>query len=282
MWRKYLWAFAPFAFKVSAQSDSLPQPVPHDTVSTADIQPVYKLKPKTDLPIMAVGSAWSLYAFTKIYSKDTSTRAQILALDKDNIPGFDRWATKYYSEQTYHSGDELFYGAMPLPLVVGLIDGKIRKDYFKMAYLYWQTMSITGLLYTGSTYFTNRYRPYAYNPEVPMSARQRGGAKNSFFAGHVALVASSTFFTASVLDHYHPDSKLRWVYYAVAGAATATVAYKRLRAGQHFPSDILLGIAQGTLTGLLVPRVHRVKPDPRLSIFAVPGEKSTLTVVYRF
>ncbi len=58
-------------------------------------------------------------------------------------------------------------------------------------------MSITGLFYTGSTYLTDRYRPLAYNIESRGEA-MRGGAKNSFIAGHVALVATSTFFTAKV------------------------------------------------------------------------------------
>ena len=74
-------------------------------------------------------------------------------------------------------------------------------------------MSITGLLYTGSVYITNRYRPYVYSSESTIE--QRGGAKNSFYAGHVALVATSTFFMAKVYGDYHPDSKAKWVFYTL-------------------------------------------------------------------
>src|SRR5687767_15147795 len=133
-----------------------------ETQSVSDsfkVEPIYKLKPAVDLPIIGVGSAWSLYAFTKIYSKDSSSAEKILSLDKNDIPGFDRWATKYYIHEGWHSGDPLFYGSMPLPAIVILIDGKLRKDFFKLIYLYLETMSITGLLYTGSVYHTNRYRP---------------------------------------------------------------------------------------------------------------------------
>src|SRR5689334_18967057 len=35
-------------------------------------QRVYKLKPIVDVPITAIGTTWSLYAFTKIYSKPKS------------------------------------------------------------------------------------------------------------------------------------------------------------------------------------------------------------------
>ena len=57
-------------------------------------------------------------------------------------------------------------------------------------------MAVAGLLYTGSVYANDRYRPYAYNSTVDMSERTRGGAKNSFFAGHVPLAGTSTFFMA--------------------------------------------------------------------------------------
>jgi hypothetical protein len=51
---------------------------------------VYKLKPAVDIPVATVGTAWSLYAFTKIYSKDRSDEDDILALNIADIPKFDR------------------------------------------------------------------------------------------------------------------------------------------------------------------------------------------------
>jgi membrane-associated phospholipid phosphatase len=145
-------------------------------------------------------------------------------------------------------------------------------------------MSITGFLYTGSVYLNDRYRPYAYSPESPMEQRIRGGAKNSFYAGHVALVATSSFFMAHVYADYHPDSKVKWLMYTLAGAATGYTAYMRYRGGQHFPSDILLGITQGTLTGLLVPHFHKhpIIKDPNLSFFPYSnGQVHGLAFVYK-
>ena len=131
--------------------------------------------------------------------------------------------------------------------------------HFKVAFLYLESMAVTGLLYTGSVYLADRYRPYAYNPNAPMSERTRGGAKNSFFAGHVALVGTSTFFIAKVLNDYHPDSKAKWLPFTLASVATGTTAYLRYRGGQHFLSDILIGTTVGTLSGILIPHVHKNK-----------------------
>src|SRR6187200_1794987 len=245
---------------------------------------VYKLKPAVDIPVFAVGAGWSAYAFTKIYSKEHSTEEQILSLDINDINGFDRWAVRPYSESMGNNSNYIFYASMALPALF-LTGKETRKDVFKLCFLYLEAMSVTGLLYTGSVYFTNRYRPYAYSDETEMSWRTRGGAKNSFYAGHVALVATSAFFMAKVYADYYPESKIKWMFYSVAGLATGTMAYFRHRGGFHFPSDILLGMTQGTLTGILVSHFHKNKliKDPNLSIIPYSnGETSGLVLNYKF
>ena len=278
---------------LSAQTDSV---ITADTIPVSDSGmntftgrnandlPVYKLKPARDIPAFLVGAGWSAYAFTKIYSKDRSSESKILSLNKNDINGFDRWAVRPHSEKVGKTSNYIFYGSMPLPFLF-LGCKETREDFFKLTFLYLEAMSITGLLYTGSVYFTNRFRPYAYSIETPMTWRTRGGAKNSFYAGHVALVATSTFFMAKVYADYNPDSKVKWLFYGVAGAATGTMAYLRHRGGFHFPSDILLGITQGTLTGILVPHFHKNKliKDPNLSLLPYGnGQENGLTLVYKF
>jgi membrane-associated phospholipid phosphatase len=269
-----------------SQQDSLPvtDSLPADLhTKAAEKEPVYKLKAGVDIPVFAAGAGWSLYAFTKIYSKEHSPEEQILALNKNDINGFDRWAVRPFSKSLDEISYYPFFGSVPLPFLF-LTGKKTSKDFFKLSFLYLEAMSITGFLYTGSVYFIDRYRPYAYSSESTLPQRTRGGAKNSFYAGHVALVATSTFFMAKVYGDYHPDSKAKWVFYSLAGAATGTTAYLRLRAGQHFPSDIILGIAQGTLTGLLVPQFHkhRLIKDPNLSILPFGnGEKLGFSLIYK-
>jgi membrane-associated phospholipid phosphatase len=222
-----------------------------------DVQ-TYKLRPGADIPVTAIGTGWSLYAFTKIYSKDKSSEEDILSLDVNDIPRFDRHGASVYHPEADDLGNLLFYGAMPLPILL-MFDNKVRKDGFKIAFLYLESMAVTGFFYTGSVYLADRYRPYAYNPEAPMSERTRGGAKNSFFAGHVALVGTSTFFIAKVINDYHPDSKVKWLPFTLASLATATTGCMRYLGGQHFLSDILIGTTLGTLSGILIPHIHKNK-----------------------
>jgi membrane-associated phospholipid phosphatase len=281
-------------FPAFAQSDSLQNTQQGSSIATDTLrtnfpitqktnQQVYTLKPGVDIPVFAIGAAWSGYAFTKIYSKPPSTEEQILNLNKNNINGFDRWAVRPYSKSLDRISYYPFFGSVPLPFLF-LFGKDTHKDFFKLTFLYLEAMSVTGFFYTGSVYFADRYRPYAYSgDQSTIEQRTRGGAKNSFYAGHVALVATSTFFMAKVYADYHPDSKAKWVFYSLAGAATGVTAYLRYRAGQHFPSDLLLGTAQGTLTGLLVPQFHKHKliKDPNLSIMPFGnGESFGFSCVY--
>lgn len=289
-------AAAMYAASSYAQNDSIQNSVDTDSLklkkeraasypsyqNPSDFKRIYKLKPGVDIPVTAVGMGWSLYAFTKIYSKDGSSLEKILSLQKSGINGFDRWAADVYHERAGENSDLFFYGSMPLPLFL-LLDKKISRDAAKVGLLYLEAMSVTGLLYTGSTYLTNRYRPYAYNEAAPIGDRTSGGAKNSFFAGHVALVGTSTFFIAKVYSDYHPDSKAKWIFYTGAALATGTTAYLRHRGGRHFPSDILLGTAVGTLSGILVPHFHKNKlfKNEHLSVLPFAGKSNGLAVVYK-
>lgn len=283
-------------FPVYSQIDTIPVQPRVDSLSIVDtlpsveesIQqlktPVYKLRPAVDIPVTAIGTVWSLYAFTKIYSKEPSSVEQIQALRTSDINSFDRRAVRPFSESLDRISYYQFFAVMPMPFL--FLTGKnTSKDFFKLTFLYLEAMSITGLLYTGSVYTTDRYRPYAYSSESTMDQRTRGGAKNSFYAGHVALVATSTFFGAKVYADYHPASKIRWLFFTLAGAATASTAYLRYKAGQHFPSDLILGVTQGTLTGLLVPHFHKNKILKNSNLSFMPysnGQRHGFSLAYRF
>lgn len=179
-----------------------------------------------DIPIAAAGTAWTLYGFSKIYGRDPSSAAEVLALDRNNVNSFDRPITKEYSESAAAASDKLFYGSMPLPLIL-LFDKKISKDAADLGLLYLEAMAVTGTVYTISAMSANRYRPYAYNPDVDLAKRTRGGARNSFFAGHVALVGTSSFFMAKVYTDYHPEMKGKWALFTLAGAMTTTTGVLR-------------------------------------------------------
>ncbi len=274
-------------FNVVAQNDSLSV---KDTViimsKVATFDPnqnrangeVYKLNNKIDIPLTIATTAYTLYGFSKIYGRDKTPESVILALNPDNINSLDRRVVKYRSLSAKDASDKLFYGSMPLPLIF-LFDKEMRKDGLKLGLLYLQAVSSFGSLYATSAQIADRFRPYTYNPNVDMGRRTGGGGKNSFFAGHPGMVATVTFFSAKVYADYHPEMRGKWVLYTLAGAAAVTTGVLRVKAGEHFITDISVGIPVGVATGLLVPHLHRNKnKEPKLTV--LPTYRSHQPGVY--
>ena len=267
-----------FACKLNAQDIIPPSgydtaitiPAPDKKVKDRQADKMYHMNYKVVIPIIAVGFAATGYSFSVIYSKTNTPDATILQLDKKNIPAFDRWATKYHDINMDKISYYPFYGVMPLPLIL-FIDKKMRKDAGSISLIYLEAFAFTGILYGGSVYFVDRYRPDVYNTTLPMSYRHNGNYRNSFFAGHVAVVATSTFFIAKVFDDYHPESNWKWAVYGGAAAATIGMGYMRLEAGKHFPSDILLGMLVGTTSGILTPTLHKNRDLKKQKWTVQPG-----------
>jgi membrane-associated phospholipid phosphatase len=244
--------------------------------------PVYRLKPAVDIPLTAVTAGATFYGFSKIYSKEASSAARVESLDPEDLNVFDRWAAGLHSEKAANTSDMFFYGAMPVPLLL-LLDKDIRKDAAKIGFLYLEAMSVTGIFYTGVPSLVDRYRPLTYSKEVPLDERTNGNNRNSLFAGHVALVGTSTFFAAKVFSDYHPTSNLKYVFWGAAALATGATSYLRHRAGKHFPTDILVGAGVGVLSGILVPHFHKVRliKNQNLTFIPFTGQSNGLAVVYR-
>lgn len=244
---------------------------------------VYKIKPAVDIPVTGVFMAWSLYGMSIIYGRDKVPEAEILALNRNDVNNFDRPVTYNYSTKSNSNSDIFFYGSMPLPLLL-LLDKRIRKDGLIVGLLFFEAMGTTGVLYTSSAMIANRFRPYAYNPDAPIGARTSGNIKNSFFAGHPALVATATFFTAKVFADYHPHMKNKWILYTLAGGAAATTGLLRMQGGYHFRTDVIVGVTVGSLVGVLVPHLHKNKAfaDSKLTLLPNFGNGSSgFTVLYK-
>ncbi|MES1222793.1 MAG: phosphatase PAP2 family protein [Bacteroidota bacterium] len=249
----------------------------------ADSANHYNLKTKVEIPAVAAGAAFAAFNFSRISKKAPSSEAYVESLKKTDVNWFDRWGVRPYSESIDNVSYIPFYVAMPLPMIVFVVDKKMRKDFFKLTFLYVEAITITGVLYSSAAAYANRLRPLVYSSETPLNKRTASDSRKSFFAGHVALVATSAFFAARVLADYHPESRFKWLYYSVAGAATIATGYMRQAAGEHFLSDILVGTTVGTLSGLLTPALHKNKlfKNQRMALLPFGGQGAGLTVLYR-
>ena len=244
-------------------------PDENEVIQATKPEKMYKLNWKTDVPVTTVGVLWDVWAFSKIYDKPNLTLDEVKAIDKKNVPAIDRWAAGMHSESASSTSDLFFYGSMPLPIVL-LLDKKIRHDAPKVGFLYLEAMAVTGLLYTGCDYFIDRYRPEVYRVDDPGNLTS-GNNKNSFFAGHVALVGTSTFFIAKVYHDYHPRTTMSYILWGGAIAATGSTIYLRHRAGKHFPTDLVVGTAVGMLSGIGIPALHKNKVFKKHGLSLAPA-----------
>ncbi len=195
--------------------------------------------------------------------------ADVSAADFDRPftgPSFDVVATRSASTGWRTWTDRLLYGLMAsaagaavVPAMTG--DG----DFWAGATMFGETVLLT----VGSTEVLKRavarHRPYTYNTTLDdrtietMIGPDSADARASFPSGHTSVAFASATFTASVLTRTYswPGGVDAAVWTTTLGAATLT-AIGRVRAGKHFPTDVIVGALLGSAVGLLVPSCHEI------------------------
>lgn len=181
--------------------------------------------------------------------------------------------------------DHLSLGSKLLPLAF-LAGERTRDDFGTIAVLYLETYLVANGLTTLTKTSALRTRPYVFNESVAIDDKLTPGARYSFFSGHTSKTAAMTFFTAKVYSDYHPDSKWRPFIWGAAAAVPAVTGYLRVKAGKHYPSDVIAGYAVGALSGILVPHFHKrvVKKtkNPKLENLKVDVGGSGAKLTYAF
>ncbi|MBL7775291.1 MAG: phosphatase PAP2 family protein [Saprospiraceae bacterium] len=234
-------------------------------------QSPYRIRLGTELAFTSVGLAATFLGAqfrsgVPIYSGD-----QLAALDAASINRFDRNTVHYYSLGAHQASNVFWITAMATPTLF-LAGKKTRQSIGAVAVLWSETMFITSGLTLMTKYAVRRTRPFVYNPDVEVRKKRNANARGSFFSGHTSMSAASTFFAATVFSDYYPDSKWKPVIWGAAAAIPAVTGYLRVRGGRHFPTDVIVGYAVGSLVGWGVPALHRRKVLPeKMSMSAGPG-----------
>jgi len=86
----------------------------------------------------------------------------------------------------------------------------------------------------------------------------RPDTRLSFFSGHTSAAFVAAVTGGTLADYHHLPHR-EWIWATGLTLATAT-GVLRVTADQHYATDVLTGVAAGSLAGWLIPRIH--KPDP--------------------
>ena len=216
------------------------------------------------LPLSAVAffGGSSLY----LEKRENLSMNEIESLRRNDINSFDRIATYQWDRSADHFSDMTLKTMVVAPLALA-VPQLIKKK--------WRHTATIGLMYveahfltTGVTSITKaltqRTRPYLYNLSLSVEERfnaQGNGApigNTSFYSGHTA----STFAAAVLLSKTYTDIYGRGGWGTVIWSGTlllaSATAYTRVAAGEHFPTDVLVGAVVGSAIGYSIPLLHKL------------------------
>jgi len=247
---------------------------------------VYKIHYWVTGTIDVVGAAANVLAIKRIQGKPEMTDADFATLNRNSFSKFDRVAFKQDPSKKNTFEQDGFYvmgGTIALPFLL-TIDKKIRKNWGDLLLMYIEMHAITFGVYNysflGPT-FQNKYRPVVYYDQFDFNYRRSGKNNSSFYSGHVASTAASSFFMVKVYSDYHPE--LRWKKYLLYTAALIppiVESYLRVKALQHFPSDNMVGLGVGILCGILVPELHKIRKKGISLGMYTSGDAAGLSLVW--
>jgi membrane-associated phospholipid phosphatase len=253
-----LWARAALAAAVGT--------VARPARADATAPPAYALRLDADLAALAlagaVSSAWLL--------QDSLAGPACAPLcDRSELPRIDRfaagnWDTGWRTASDAGVATVLVGSAATLLATEGLANGANDLVVVAQAQLFSNAVAVL------SNMGTRRPRPFVYGDAAPLDERKSGGASLSFFSGHTAgcvAVTTSTFLTLRRLDR----RGLAWLYLALGGATSAMVGVSRVAAGDHFPTDVLVGAVAGGANGVLFPALHDAPVRLAPSAGGAPG-----------
>jgi undecaprenyl-diphosphatase len=103
----------------------------------------------------------------------------------------------------------------------------------------------------------------------------------SFFSGHTALTSAVTSTATYLAFARSPGTARPWITLLGGTALTIFVGVQRVRAGAHFPTDVIAGTMAGAGIGLLVAHLHQDEASGSQSLWiGFNGERGGGTLTF--
>jgi hypothetical protein len=107
--------------------------------------------------------------------------------------------------------------------------------------------------------------------------RPNGADDRSFPSGHASTAAVFDTLTVRNLQSIDMSPALRTTFELGAGAITAGTAWARVEAGEHYPSDVLVGVALGNfMAAFFTEAFLELEPGTKLAFGAEPTRGGAL------
>ena len=221
----------------------------------------------TTIGVISTGSA---YLIKKNIA--SLSYSQALNLQSTSISAFDKPAIDYRSETALHLSDAGQYISLALPLSIFAFQPSKKELLTQLVILQEVALITTGLTHITKG-LTLRSRPYAYRDDTPLAIKQSPDSRTSFFSGHTAITAAMSFYTASIISAYSDNSTFKTSSWIGAVILPSAVGYLRVRAGEHFYTDVIVAGIVGGGIGWLIPKLHLIKNNSQISILPITTDK---------
>ena len=247
------------------------------SITTVYSQESYDLSLNRELKVYS--TIVSIYALSNIISNNSEDSTLKTSA---NINFFDSSAIKLYSPHRSNTSDIILITSI-LATGSSLLYRDIESNNLSLSVMYSETIFFTYSLTTLSKSIINRQRPYSYNKNVSNDIKFKDNSINdSFFSGHTSLAFASSIFLSTVYSEIYPNSKYKKYIWIGSISTASTVGYLRYRSGKHFPSDILVGAAVGSLIGWYIPFSHKKEKKVLELSPLILDNGYSLTVNYKF
>jgi len=189
-------------------------------------------------------------------------------LDPSNINwGIDRDAIGNPSTSADNASDVAALVTLAGPSILALMTqpgvhgfgNAVRRPFV----LYGESLLLAQALTQVLKHVTDRPRPFTYlpAPERPTASSYDVTADDAFLSlpsGHAAttFAAASYAATDNLLSRPDAGSREHVAIAAIGGLLAGFTSNLRIKADQHFPSDVLVGGLIGTASGVSVPLLH--------------------------
>ncbi|MFC2088788.1 phosphatase PAP2 family protein [Calditrichota bacterium] len=229
-----------------------------------------------DFILLPAGIGLSLISESLVDQVDPITLEEIRILDRNEVFGLDRCATNYWSEKWSDVSDQ-YRDILVYPTLLSFIPPMLQGEFYNSVVIATMVAESYFLL-RGFTYLTKvailRKRPYLYNSNYSAEERFQNDADDlfSFYSGHTAVAFFTATFLSKVATDIYGNNLATNILWGSSLAVASLTGYARIRAGKHFPTDVIAGAAVGFAIGYLVPMSHHKEMEDRFSIILLNNQ----------
>ena len=196
-------------------------------------------------------------------------QSEIDELSRHVIPAFDRPFVYAYSLELDRFSDFTQIGATLLPGVVfglailrhaadggDIADAQFLQNILTAGILYVEAISLSLGIKDLLKSAVRRFRPFAYQPDIPRETLHDTDTVQSFPSGHTTAAFTGAALASCLSLSLFAEP---WVCISISVGGlslAAATAVLRVVSGNHFASDVLAGAALGILVGVSVPLLH--------------------------